>query len=123
MARILVTVIAAICFTISAASAGQEEKNIDYLARMADGKLHRAAAISGNIYGVLKRCPALSPSPSGKAMMAVSILLYHGLDKHLAPNPAKFERAIRVFEDAYRKAALGKVDCRAEKAKDRDSYR
>ncbi len=56
-------------------------------------------------------------------MMAVSILLYHGLDKHLVPNPAKFERAIRVFEDAYRKAASSKVDCQAEKAKDRDSYR
>ncbi|QKD01963.1 hypothetical protein [Mesorhizobium loti] len=123
MNRIVVTVIAAICFTISAASAGQEEKNINYLARMADGKLHRAAEILGKIYGVLKRCPALSPSESGKAMMAVSILLYHGLDKHLAPNPAKFERAIRVFEGAYRKAALSKVDCQAEKAKDRDSYR
>jgi len=121
--RILVTVIAAICFTISAASAGQEEKNIDYLVHMADGKLHLAAAISGRIYGVLKRCPALSPSPSGKAMMAVFLLLQHGLDRHLAPNPAKFERAMRVFEDAYRKAVLSKVDCRAEKAKDRESYR
>ncbi|TGP23546.1 hypothetical protein EN827_13475 [Mesorhizobium sp. M1D.F.Ca.ET.184.01.1.1] len=89
---------------------------------MADGKLHRAAAISGNIYGVLKKCPGLRPSESGKAMMAVSILLYHGLDRHLAPNPAKFERAIRVFEGAYRKAALSKLDCQAEKAKDRDSY-
>ncbi|MER9890656.1 hypothetical protein NKJ40_00895 [Mesorhizobium sp. M0119] len=124
MSRILVTVIAAICFTISTASAGQgEQQNINYLARMADGKLHRAAAISGNIYGVLKRCPALRPSKSGKAMMAVSILLYDGLDKHLAPNPAKFERALRVFEGAYRKAALSKVDCQAAKAKDPDSYR
>lgn len=56
-------------------------------------------------------------------MMAVSVLLYDGLDKHLAPNPAKFERAIRVFEGAYRKAALSNVGCQAEKAKDPDSYR
>lgn len=56
-------------------------------------------------------------------MMAVSILLYHGPDKHLVPDPAKFERAIRVFEGACRKATLSKVDCQAEKAKDRDSYR
>ncbi|WP_172833751.1 hypothetical protein [Mesorhizobium sp. ORS 3428] len=124
MSRILVAVIAGVCFTISTASAEQgEQQNINYLARMADGKLHRAATISGNIYGVLKKCPALRPSESGKAMMAVSILLYHGLDKHLAPDRAKFERAIRVFEGAYRKAALSKVDCRSEKAKDPDSYR
>ncbi|MER8874512.1 hypothetical protein NKI04_32450 [Mesorhizobium sp. M0814] len=124
MSRILVTVIAGICFTISTAWAGQgEQQNINYLARMTDGKLHRAAAISGNIYGVLKRCPALRPSESGKAMMAVSILLYDGLDKHLAPNPAKFERAIRVFDGAYRKAVLSKVNCQTEKAKDPDSYR
>ncbi|MER8726155.1 hypothetical protein [Mesorhizobium sp. M0195] len=124
MSRILVTVIAAICFTISTASAGQgEQQNINYLARMSGSKLHRAAAISGNIYGVLKRCPALRPSESGKAMMAVSILLYDGLDKHLVPNPAKFERAIRVFEGACRKAALSKVACQAAKAKDPDSYR
>jgi hypothetical protein len=78
-------VIAGICFTISTASAEDgEQPNVNYLARMPDGKLHRAAEISGNIYGVLKRCPALKPSESGKAMMAVSILLYHGLDKHLA---------------------------------------
>ncbi|MBZ9710171.1 hypothetical protein LB543_26030 [Mesorhizobium sp. ESP7-2] len=123
MNRILIILIAGICFTSSTASAGQEEQNISYLARMSDGKLHRAAAISGNIYGVLKRCPALRPSESGKAMMAVSILLYHGLDRHLAPNQAKFERAIRVFEDAYRKAVQRKVNCQTEKAKDPDSYR
>lgn len=56
-------------------------------------------------------------------MMAVSILLYNGLDQHLVPNPAKFQRAIRVFEGAYRKAVLSKVNCQAERAKDRDSYR
>ncbi|WP_181591993.1 hypothetical protein [Mesorhizobium atlanticum] len=124
MSRILIMVIAGICFTISTASAEQgEQPNINYLARMADGKLHRAATISGNIYGVLKRCPALKPSESGKAMMAVSILLYDGLNKHLAPDPAKFQRAIRVFEGSYRKAVLSKVNCQAEKAKDPDSYR
>jgi hypothetical protein len=117
-------VIAGICFTISTASAEDgEQPNVNYLARMPDGKLHRAAEISGNIYGVLKRCPALKPSESGKAMMAVSILLYHGLDKHLAPDPAKFQRAIRVLEGSYHEALLSKVSCQAEKAKDRDSYR
>lgn len=115
---------AEICFAISPASARQgEQQNVYYLARMSDGKLHQAAEISGNIYGVLKKCPGLGPSESGKAMMAVSILLYHGIDKYLAPDPAKFERAIRVFESAYRKAALNKVDCQSEMAKDPDSYR
>jgi predicted secreted protein len=122
LSRILVTVIAGICFTISTASAGQLEQNINYLARMADGKLHRAAEISGNIYGLLKRCPALRPSEFGKAMMAVPLLLNEGLDKHLA-HPAKFERAVRVFNGAYRKAVRSKVSCKAGKAKDPDSYR
>ncbi|RWK60451.1 hypothetical protein [Mesorhizobium sp.] len=121
MSRILVTVIAGICFTISTASAGQLEQNINYLARMADGKLHRAAEMSGNIYGLLKRCPALRPSEFGKAVMAVPLLLNEGLDKHLAP-PAKFKRAVRVFNGAYRKAVLSKVSCKAGKAKDPDSY-
>ncbi|TIM75854.1 MAG: hypothetical protein E5Y58_06015 [Mesorhizobium sp.] len=121
MGRILVTVIAGICFTIATASAGQLEQNINYLARMADGKLHRAAEISGNIYGLLKRCPALRPSEFGKAVMAVPLLLNEGLDKHLAP-PAKFERAVRVYNRAYRKAVLSKVSCQAGKAKDPDSY-
>ena len=54
-------------------------------------------------------------------MMAVPLLLYEGLDKHLAP-PAKFKRAVRVFDGAYRKAVLSKVSCQAGKAKDPDSY-
>jgi hypothetical protein len=120
--RILVIVAAVLCFTISGASAGQEEQNIAYLVRMPDAQLHRAAEISGRLYGVMKKCPALGPSEVGRAMMAVSLLLYDGRDRHLAP-PDKFGRAIRVLEGAYNKAALSKVACKAEKAKDRRMYR
>lgn len=55
-------------------------------------------------------------------MMAVPLLLNEGVDKHLAP-PAKFERAVRVYNRAYRKAVLSKASCKAGKAKDPDSYR
>jgi hypothetical protein len=122
LSRILVMAIAAMCFNVSAAAAGQEEQNINYLVRMPDAQLHRVAEISGRLYGVMKRCPALAPSEVGRAMMAVSLLLYHGRDRHLAP-PVKFGRAIRVLEGAYNKAALSKVACKVEKAKDVRMYR
>lgn len=120
--RIPVIVIAVLCFSLSAASAGQEEQNINYLVRMPDAQLDRVAGISGRLYGVMKRCPALAPSEVGRAMMAVSLLLYHGRDRHLAP-PGKFGRAIRVLESAYNKAALSKVACKVEKARDVRMYR
>lgn len=122
--RILITVGAAVCVVSSAASAGQgEQQNINFLARMPDAKLNLAATMAGNVNGVTQRCRALWPTEDGKAIMAVPILLYDGVDKHLTPNPPKFKRAIRAYEAAYNKAMRRRDDCQTEKAKYPRLYR
>jgi hypothetical protein len=90
---------------------------------MADAKLNLAARMAGNVNGVMQRCRALRPTEDGKAIIAVPVLLYDGLDKHLTPNPPKFKRAIRVYEAAYNKAVRSRNDCQTEKARYPRLYR
>ncbi|QIA25527.1 MULTISPECIES: hypothetical protein [Mesorhizobium] len=116
--RILIILGAAVCVISSAASAGQGvPQNITFLARMPDAKLNLAATMAGNVNGVAQRCRALKLNENGKAIIAVPVLLYDGLDKHLTPNPPKFKRAIRAYEAAYNKAVRRRDDCQTEKAK------
>ncbi|WP_217576578.1 hypothetical protein [Mesorhizobium sp. GbtcB19] len=123
MKRILTTAAAGFFCTISAASAGNgEQKNIDYLARMADDKLSKAATMAGDMIGVMERC-RLRPTEDGKAIMTVPVLLYDGLDKHLAPDLPKFKRAAHTYERAYAMAVQRAGNCQTEKAKYPGLYR
>ncbi|WP_292546299.1 hypothetical protein [Mesorhizobium sp.] len=124
MNRILITLGAAVCVISSAAAAGQGgQQNINFLARMPDAKLNLAATMAGNVIGVRQRCRALRPTEGGKAIIAVPVLLYDGLDKHLTPNRPKFKRAIRAYEVALNKAVRRRDDCQTEKAKYPRLYR
>ncbi|GLS35969.1 hypothetical protein GCM10010869_15580 [Mesorhizobium tianshanense] len=125
MNRFLITIVAGICFTYSAASAGQgEQKNIDHVAGMADAKLNLAATMAGNVTAVMQRCRAsLRLTEDGRAIITLPVLLYDGRDKHLTPNPPKFKRAIRVYEDAYNKAVRRTDSCQTEMAKYPRLYR
>ncbi|MDF3151603.1 hypothetical protein P3C58_06390 [Mesorhizobium sp. XAP10] len=120
MIRILVALAAAICFASSAASAGQD--NIHFLVGMPDAKLNLAAKMAGNLNGVMQRC-RLRPTEDGKAIIAVPVLLYEGIEKHLTPNPPKFRKAIRTYERAYAMAVQRAGNCQAEKAKYPGLYR
>ncbi|MFK0687964.1 hypothetical protein ACFX5Q_07135 [Mesorhizobium sp. IMUNJ 23033] len=123
MNRILITLAAGICFASSAASAGQGgQDNINFLARMPDAKLYLAATMAGNVNGVMQRC-RLRPTEDGKAIIAVPVLLYEGLEKHLTPNPPKFKKAIRTYERAYAMAVQRAGNCQTEKAKYPRLYR
>lgn len=118
--RILVALAAAICFASSAASAGQD--NIHFLVGMPDAKLNLAAKMAGNLNGVMQRC-RLRPTENGKAIIAVPVLLYEGIEKHLTPNPPKFRKAIHTYERAYAMAVQRAGNCQAEKAKYPGLYR
>ncbi|MBN9551396.1 MAG: hypothetical protein J0H31_21645, partial [Alphaproteobacteria bacterium] len=59
----------------------------------------------------------------GKAMIAVPVLLYEGIDKHLTSNPSKFKRAIHTYERAFAMAAQRGSNCQAEKARYPRLYR
>ncbi|MFA6157566.1 hypothetical protein [Mesorhizobium sp.] len=112
---------AGLCFAISAASAKQLS-NIDWLASKDDAFLKRAATISGDIIAVLDRC-RLRPTEDGKAMIAVPVLLYDGIDKHLTPDMRKFKRAAHVYERAFAIAVQRAGDCKTEKARHPSLYR
>ncbi|WP_176478958.1 hypothetical protein [Mesorhizobium sp. WSM3860] len=107
----------------SVASAGQgEQQNINFLAQMPDAKLNLAAKMAGDLNGVMQRC-RLRPTEDGKAIIAVPVLLYDGRDKHLTPNPRKFQRAIHTYERAYAMAVQRAGNCQTEKAKYPKLYR
>lgn len=114
---------AGICFAIPPASAEQgEQQNINFLARKDDGWLHKAATMAGDMNAVMNRC-RLRPTGDGKAVITVPVLLYDGLDKHLTPNPQKFQKAVHVYERAFAMAAQRAGDCQTEKAKYPGLYR
>ncbi|TGR16407.1 hypothetical protein EN839_33830, partial [Mesorhizobium sp. M1C.F.Ca.ET.196.01.1.1] len=96
---------------------------IEYLAGLPDAKLNLAAKIAGNLVGVMKKCPALRLNEDGKAMIAVPVLLYDGIDKHLTSNPPKFKRAARTYERAFAMAAQRGDSCQTEKARYPHLYR
>ncbi|MBZ9861676.1 MULTISPECIES: hypothetical protein [unclassified Mesorhizobium] len=110
-----------ISFACSAAWAANS--NIEYLAGLPDTKLNLAATIAGNLVGVMKKCPALRLNEDGKAMIAVPVLLYDGIDKHLTPKSSKFKKAIRTYERAFAIAAQRGSNCQAEKARYPHLYR
>ncbi|ESY25684.1 MULTISPECIES: hypothetical protein [unclassified Mesorhizobium] len=115
---------AGIFFALSAASAGQgEQQNINFLARMSDARLNLAARMAGDLVGVRQRCPALRPTEDGKAIFAVPVLLYDGRDKHLTPDPRKFNMAIHTYERAFAMAAQRSASCQSERAKYPKLYR
>ncbi|MBZ9742133.1 hypothetical protein [Mesorhizobium sp. CO1-1-4] len=114
---------AGICFAISAASAGQgEQNNINFLAGKDDAYLKKVATMAGDLNGVIQRC-RLRPNEDGKAIITVPVLLYDGIDKHLTPNPGKFQRAIHVYERAYAMAVQRAGNCQTEKARHPNLYR
>lgn len=90
---------------------------------MAEGRLSSAATMAGDINGAMQRCRSLRPTEDGKAIMTVPVLLYDGVDKHLTSDPAKFKRAIRIYEDAFGKATRRTDSCQAEKARYPRLYR
>lgn len=63
------------------------------------------------------------PTADGKAVITVPVLLYEGLDKHLTPNPRKFQRAVHAYERAYAMAVQRAGNCQTEKAKYPKLYR
>ncbi|WP_176480001.1 hypothetical protein [Mesorhizobium sp. WSM3859] len=119
--RLAFATIVVISFSPSAAWAAKS--NIEYLAGLPDAKLNLAATIAGNLVGVMKKCPALRLNEDGKAMIAVPVLLYDGIDKHLTSNPPKFKRAVRTYERAFAMAAQRGDNCQTEKARYPKLYR
>ncbi|BAV46736.1 Uncharacterized protein MLTONO_1833 [Mesorhizobium loti] len=114
---------AGIYLAISTASAGQgKQSNIDFLAGKDDAFLKRAATIAGDLLGVMDRC-RLRPNEDGKAMIAVPVLLYDGINKHLTPDPRKFQRAAHAYERAYAMAVQRAGNCQAERARHPNLYR
>ncbi|RUX45283.1 hypothetical protein EN742_11085 [Mesorhizobium sp. M4A.F.Ca.ET.020.02.1.1] len=115
--------IVGICFAMSSASAGQgEQSNINFLARMDQARLNKAARMAGDLIGVMERC-RLNPTEDGKAIMAVPVLLYHGLEKHLTPDTRKFQSAAHAYERAFAMAVQRAGNCKTEKAKYPNLYR
>ena len=82
---------AGICFAASSASAGQGERNnINFLAGKSDAYLSKAATMAGDMVAVTQRC-RFEPTEGGRAMLALPVILYDGMDKHLTPDRSKFQ--------------------------------
>lgn len=84
---------------------------------MPDAQLKIAATMAGNVNGVMQRCRKLRPGEDARTFIAVPVLLYDGVDKHLTSNPSKFKWAIRIYENSFVQAANRRDSCQAEKAK------
>ncbi|TIX17877.1 MAG: hypothetical protein E5V44_03750 [Mesorhizobium sp.] len=65
----------------------------------------------------------MNPTEDGKAIMAVPVLLYHGLEKHLTPDTRKFQSAAHAYERAFAMAVQRAGNCKTEKAKYPNLYR
>lgn len=119
--RVAFATIAAISFASPTAWAAKS--NIEYLADLPDARLNLLATIAGNLIGVMKKCPALRLNEDGKAALAVPVLLYDGINKHLTSNPPKFKRAAHTYERAFAMAAQRGDNCQTEKARYPKLYR